>query len=65
MESVHLGTESSFKFTPQLLKQYNTCTRNGYLESKVGEFGWDVVRVPVLAADIMYAVICFFHAFAI
>jgi len=35
VESVHLGTESSIKFTPQLLQQYNTCTRNGYLESKV------------------------------
>jgi len=65
MESVHLGTESSIKFTAQLLKQYNTCTRNGYLESKVGESGWDVMRVSVLATDIMYAVICFFLAFAI
>ena len=65
MEIVLLGTESNIKFTPQLLKQYNTCTRNGYLESKVGELGWDVVRDLVLATDITYAVICFFLAFTI
>jgi hypothetical protein len=65
VESVHLGTESTLKFTPQLLIQFNTCTINGYLESKVGELGWDVVRDLVLATDIMYAVICCFLAFAI
>jgi hypothetical protein len=65
VESVHLGTESNIKFSPQLLEQYNTCTTNGYLESKVGNLGWDVVRDSFLATDIMYAVICFFLAFAI
>jgi len=63
VESVHLGTESSIKFTTQLLKQFNTCTRNGYLESKVGELGWDVVRDLVLATDIMYAVILLLPCF--